>query len=51
LYQGLSRALVIFVSAILFGVVAQWRGTVRPGMFAHGIQDALAPWLIKLMHR
>jgi hypothetical protein len=51
LYQGFSRAFVIFVSAILFGVVAHWRGTVRPGMFAHGIQDAIAPWLIQLMHR
>jgi CAAX protease family protein len=48
-YQGWSRALVITVSAILFGVVAQWRGTVRPGMFAHSLQDAIAPLLIKLM--
>jgi len=28
-YQGWSRAVVIAISAILFGVVAQWRGTVR----------------------
>jgi len=49
LYQGISRALVIFVSAILYGVVVQWRGTVRPGMFAHGVQDAIAPMLIKLI--
>lgn len=51
LYQGLSRAFVIFVSAILYGAVVRWRGTVRPGMFAHGIQDSVAPLLIKLMHR
>ena len=48
-YQGLSRAAVIGISAILFGFVAQWRGTVRPGIFAHGLQDALAPLLIKLL--
>jgi membrane protease YdiL (CAAX protease family) len=49
LYQGVSRAFVIFVSAILYGVVVRWRGTVRPGMFAHGVQDAIAPVLIKLI--
>ena len=48
-YQGLSRAAVIGISAILFGVVAQWRGTARPGMFSHVLQDALAPLLIKLL--
>src|SRR6266481_1988000 len=48
-YQGWSRAVVIAISAILFGAVAHWRGTVRPGMFAHGLQDAVAPLLLKLL--
>jgi membrane protease YdiL (CAAX protease family) len=48
-YQGWSRAVVIAISAILFGAVAHWRGTVRPGMFAHGLQDAIAPLLLKLL--
>jgi len=48
-YQGWSRATVIAISAILFGVVAHWRRTVRPGMFAHGLQDAIAPLLVKLL--
>ncbi len=48
-YQGWSRAIVIAISAILFGVVAHWRGTVRPGMFAHSLQDAIAPLLLKLL--
>jgi uncharacterized protein len=30
-YQGLQRALVIGVSGVLFGLFAQWRGSVRPG--------------------
>jgi uncharacterized protein len=51
LYQGVSRAFVIFVSAILYGVVVRWRGTVRPGMIAHGIQDCVAPVLIRMMGR
>jgi len=48
-YQGLQRAVVIGVSGVVFGLFAKWRGTVRPGMFAHTIQDAVAPVLIKLM--
>jgi membrane protease YdiL (CAAX protease family) len=48
-YQGLGRAAVIGVSALLYGVFANWRGTVRPGMFAHSLQDAIAPLLMKLI--
>jgi membrane protease YdiL (CAAX protease family) len=48
-YQGLGRAVVIGVSGVLFGVVARWSGTVRPGMVAHTLQDAIAPFLIKLV--
>jgi hypothetical protein len=49
LYQGWSRTLLIAISGVLFGVVALWRGTVRPGMFAHGLQDAIVPLLIELV--
>jgi membrane protease YdiL (CAAX protease family) len=48
-YQGLQRALVIGAAACLSGLFAHWRGTVRPGMFAHTLQDAIAPLLIKLI--
>jgi membrane protease YdiL (CAAX protease family) len=48
-YQGLQRAFVIGISAVLFGLVARWSGTVRPGMIAHSLQDVIAPLLIKLM--
>jgi len=50
LYQGWRRAIPIAVMGALFGFFAQWRGTVRPGMFAHVIQDSVAPLLIKLIH-
>ena len=48
-YQGLPRASVIAVSAILFGLMAEWRGSVRPGMFAHAFQDGIAPVLLKMV--
>jgi uncharacterized protein len=50
LYQGWRRAVLIAVMGAFFGFVAQWRGTVRPGMFAHVIQDSVAPVLIKFIH-
>jgi membrane protease YdiL (CAAX protease family) len=48
-YQGLQRATVIAISAVLFGVVVEWRGTVRPGMFAHSFQDVMVPLLVRLL--
>jgi uncharacterized protein len=48
-YQGFQRASVIAASALLFGLLAQQRGTVRPGMIAHSLQDAIAPLLFKHM--
>jgi|HubBroStandDraft_6_1064221.scaffolds.fasta_scaffold03077_4 membrane protease YdiL (CAAX protease family) len=48
LYQGWRRALAIAFMGILLGLVAQWRKSVRPGMFAHAIQDSIAPLLFKL---
>ena len=51
IYQGVKRASVIAVSAVLFGWFAHWRKTVRPGMFAHALQDGIAPLLLKMMRR
>ena len=48
LYQGVRRATVIAVSGVLFGWFAEWRKTVRPGMFAHALQDGIAPLLLKI---
>ncbi len=49
LYQGWRRALAIALMGVLYGLVAQWRKSVRPGMFAHAIQDSIAPLLFKFM--
>jgi len=51
LYQGVRRAAVIAVSGVLFGWFAEWRKTVRPGMFAHALQDGIAPLLLKVARR
>jgi len=48
LYQGVGRAAVIAVSGVLYGWFALWRKTVRPGMFAHALQDGIAPLLLKI---
>ena len=51
LYQGFRRAAVIAVAAVVFGWFAHWRKTVRPGMVAHTLQDAVAPFLLRAMQR
>jgi CAAX protease family protein len=41
-YQGFPRAAVIAIGGVLSGALAFWRKSVRPGMFAHTLQDLLA---------
>lgn len=41
-YQGFRRAAVVTIGGAMSGVLAHWRKTVRPGMFAHSFQDLLA---------
>jgi membrane protease YdiL (CAAX protease family) len=38
-YQGLRRTILLGLYGAMFGLLAHWRGTVRPGMIAHGWQD------------
>jgi uncharacterized protein len=40
-YQGLARAVQIGLLGAMGGVLAHWRKSVRPGMFAHALQDIL----------
>lgn len=40
-YQGWRLMTVIAVFGIMFGLLAQWRHSTRPGMFTHGLQDTL----------
>jgi uncharacterized protein len=38
-YQGTKLMLVIVVFGTMFGMLAQWRHSLRPGMIAHFLQD------------
>jgi membrane protease YdiL (CAAX protease family) len=40
-YQGLTMIIVIAVYGCMFGSLAWWRRSLRPGMLAHFIQDAI----------
>lgn len=41
-YQGFRKVVLISLYGAMFGALAHWRGSVRPGMIAHGWQDSLA---------
>lgn len=40
-YQGFRMVILIAIYGSMFGVLAYWRGTVRPGMIAHAWEDSL----------
>ncbi len=40
-YQGGKKVIIIAVLGVLFGVLAQWRKSLRPGMIAHAWEDVL----------
>lgn len=41
-YQGLKSVILIAVLGVLYGVLAAWRRSARPGMFAHAWSDVYA---------
>lgn len=45
-YQGKRMMLAICVYGCLFGLLARWRGSLRPGMIAHFLQDGVAGLLL-----
>jgi uncharacterized protein len=38
-YQGPKLMLIIVVYGMMFGILAQWRHSLRPGMISHFLQD------------
>ena len=50
-YQGWKQMLRIAVFGIMFGLMAHWRKSLRPGMFAHAWQDALSGALLYVIYR
>jgi uncharacterized protein len=48
-YQGPRMVILIGLYGAMFGILAQWRGTVRPGMIAHAWQDSFSGVLSALV--
>lgn len=48
-YKGGAGAIRIVLFGAMFGVLAYWRKSVRPGMIAHAFTDAFAGVLARLM--
>jgi membrane protease YdiL (CAAX protease family) len=40
-YEGIRRMILIFVFGAMFGILALWRKSLRPGMMAHGWHDSI----------
>ncbi len=48
-YQGFRMVVLISLYGAMFGILAYWRRSVRPGMIAHAWQDSLSGVLSGLM--
>jgi membrane protease YdiL (CAAX protease family) len=49
-YQGFRMVILIGLYGAMFGILAYWRGSVRPGMIAHAWNDSLNGVLAGLRH-
>lgn len=48
-YQGFRMVILISLYGAMFGILAHWRGSVRPGMIVHAWQDSLGGVVGSLM--
>lgn len=48
-YQGGRRIILIAVYGALFGMLAAWRKSLRPGMIGHAIQDSFSGIAFRLL--
>jgi len=49
MYQGAKAVVVITVYGLLFGILAQWRKSMRPGMLTHALHDTVSGLAVKLL--
>jgi hypothetical protein len=49
IYQGVKPAIVITVYGLLFGILAQWRKSLRPGMMTHALHDTVSGIAVGLL--
>ncbi len=50
-YQGVKFMMIIAVYGCLFGLLAKWRRSLRPGMVGHALQDGLVGLLARHLQR
>jgi membrane protease YdiL (CAAX protease family) len=50
-YEGAKRMVLIAIYGSLFGLLALWRKSLRPGMMAHAWHDSLAGVVLYLVQR
>ena len=48
-YEGITRMLLIAVYGLMFGLLAWWRKSLRPGMIAHAWHDALSGAVLRML--
>jgi uncharacterized protein len=48
-YQGVRPAITIVVFGLIFGILAEWRRNLRPGMMMHAWQDGITGLLIRFV--
>ena len=48
-YEGGARMLLIGIFGLMFGLLAWWRRSLRPGMIAHAWHDALSGALLRML--
>lgn len=48
-YEGVARMILIGIFGLLFGLLAWWRSSLRPGMIAHAWHDALSGAVLRML--
>ncbi len=48
-YEGGARMILIGIFGLLFGLLAWWRRSLRPGMIAHAWHDALSGAVLRML--
>ncbi len=48
-YEGVARMVLIAIYGLMFGLLAWWRKSLRPGMIAHAWHDSLSGAVLRMM--
>jgi membrane protease YdiL (CAAX protease family) len=49
-YEGRSRMVLLGIYGLMFGLLAMWRRSLRPGMIAHAWHDAFSGVMLRLLN-